>query len=235
MKTNDDKLEKRLTAVFATVGIIAVVINLFVKGINTEHLLDALKDLAGLVVVIAVFLLASKIFRKSRHQDFNHIFEKHLKEWIDQNRYLVDENFDSEGKGKFKKRYCSMMIDHANLVTKKKFAKDAAPNKEKGAFVYLPYKDNDGNWKNEFDFRFNERTFSRQDIFRNDDNSIDLKKILEEFSRGINDNFEHLGIRAKPLSSTIQVSFEKMEQTVENAKRLIDMIEYVKTMVLALA
>ena len=84
------------------------------------------------------------------------LFESHLTDWINQNDYLVSiENFDEEGKGKYKKRHCSMVIDHSNIVTRAKKAKIATPNKEKGAFVYLPYLDENGNIRNEFEFRFN--------------------------------------------------------------------------------
>jgi hypothetical protein len=235
MKNYDDRLEKSLTAIFGTIGTLAVIINLFVKGLTTENMLDALKDIAGLIVVIAVFLIANKMFRKDAKPDFNVLFEKYLKDWISQNDYLVCENFDDEGKGKFKKRYCSMIIDHSNLVTRIKYAKDAAPNKEKGAFVYLPYFDENDNWKKEFDFRFNKRTFSRQNIYKTEDGEVNLKAILEQFSMRINDNFHDLKINSKAFSETITVSFESMEQNEENARKLVDMVEFVKTMVLALA
>jgi len=234
MKKYDDNLEKILTAVFGALGTTAIVINLFIKGWSIENLLDGLVDIAGLIVVIAVFLIASKIFRKSKQSDFRSVFEKHLKDWITQNKYLID-NINEEGKGKYEKRYCSMMIDHSNIVTQKIPAQSATPNKEKGAFVYLPYKDDSDNWKNEFEFRFNKRTFSRQENYKTKDGEVDLKAITELISKGINDNFPEIGITAKPYAETIKVSFEGMAQTEENAKKLVDMVEYVKTMVLAIA
>lgn len=235
MKNYDDRLEKSMTAIFGAIGTIAVVMNLFVKGLTTENLLDALKDIAGLIVVIAVFLIANKIFRKSTKVDFNDVFKRHLKDWVDQNKYLVDDNFDEEGKGKYEKRYCSMMIDHSNILTKKTLTKNATQKKEKGAFVYLPYKDDEGKWRKEFDFRFNKRTFSRQNIYRSEDGDPNLKAILDEFAKGINENFYQLGINADSSTETIKVSYKEMEQTEENARKLIDMVEFVKTMVLALA
>jgi len=235
MRNYDDKLEKYLTAIFSAAGTIAIIINLFLKGLTIQNLLDGVKDIAGLIIVIAVFLIANKLFRKSSKLDFREVFEKYLKDWIKQNDYLVCENFDEEGKGKNKKRYCSMLIDHSNLVTKRKFAKDAIPNKEKGAFVYLPYVGDNGIWKNEFDFRFNKRTFSRNSGVKTADSEVNLKAILEQFSMRINDNFQYLGISAKAYSETITVSYERMEQNEENARKLVDMVEFVKTMVLALA
>ena len=237
MKKYDDNLEKLLTAIFGGIAAIAILINLYLKGYTPENILDALKDLAGLVVVIAVFLLANKLFRKGEKIDFVKLFENHLKDWIKQNDYLVCENFDEEGKGKFSKRYCSMVIDHSNIVTRKKYAKDAVPNKEKGAFVYLPYIDEAGTLRNEFEFRFNERTFARQDLYRTESGDVNLKAILEQISMRIDDNFKYLQIHSKvnPSNKTITVSFEEMEQSEENAKKLIDLVEFVKTLILALA
>lgn len=236
MKKYDDRLEKSLTAIFGAIGTIAIIINLFLKGLTIENLLDGLKDIAGLIVVIAVFLIANKLFRKGTKLDFNLVFKQHLKDWIIQNDYLVCENFDEEGKGKYKKSYCSMMIDHSNLVTRKKLARDAAPRTEKAAFVYLPYLDAEGNQKDEFEFRFNEKTFERQVNFK-DNGVVDLNEILAKFASRINDNFKDLQIHAKPNPSnkTITVFFEEMERTEENARKLVEMVEFVKTMVLALA
>ncbi len=235
-KENNDYLEKILTAVFSIIGIIAIFLNLHLKGYESENILDAVKDTSGLIVVIAVFLITRKLLKKEE-PDFAELFEKYLKEWIEQNDYLVCENFDDEGKGKYGKRYCSMVIDHSNIVTRKKYAKDAVVNREKGAFVYLPYKDDTGKIKNEFEFRFNERTFERQNIYKYENGEVNLKAILEQISLRINDNFKYLQIHSKanPSNKTITVSFDEMEQNEENAKKLVDMVEFVKTMVLALA
>ena len=233
----NDQLEKILTAIFGGIGIIAIFINLHFKGYQSENVLDAIKDIAGLIVVIAVFLVANKLFRKGEEIDFSKLFEIHLKNWIEMNDYLVCENFDEEGKGKLKKRYCSMVIDHSNLVTRKKYAKDAIPNKEKGAFVYLPYKDETGELRDEFEFRFNERTFERQSIYKTESGEVNLKAILEQFSSRIDDNFKNIGVSSKvnPSNRTITVSFDRMEKNDINAKKLIDLVEFVKTLTLALA
>lgn len=61
---NED-LEKILTAVFGLVGIAAIFINLDIKGYGNENWLDAIKDIAGLIVVLVVFLAAIRISQKS--------------------------------------------------------------------------------------------------------------------------------------------------------------------------
>lgn len=71
--------------------------------------------------------------------------------------------------------------------------------------------------KNEFEFRFNERTFERQQAYRKED-KVDLNAILDQFSRKINDKFSHLLVDAKAdkPNKAIIVSFEHVNKTKEN-------------------
>lgn len=231
MQADNDSLEKKLTVVFGVVAALAILFKLHLNGYGTVDLLDAIKDLSGLIVVIAVFLVANKLFRRDKDFNFNSAFESHLKEWIQRNDYLVSEEFDGEGQGKFATRFCSMVIDHSNLVTQKKKARDAAHNKEKATFVRLPSGENQY-----FEFRFNERTFERQQVYRKGD-YVDLGSILEQFRIRIEEAFRDLGVDVSldKQAKAIKVSFQRMEHTADNARRLVDVVEFVKTMVLALA
>lgn len=243
MKNYNDNLEKILTAVFGILGMFAVLINLNIKGYDIGNILDAIKDMAGLVVVITVFLVTSKLFRREKQLDFPKIFEEDLKEWIAQNNYLMSAELEATGTGKFSRRFCAMVKDHSNFVTEKKLAKDANHH-EKAVFVYLPKEESE----KKFEFRFNETTFERQETYikKNDavvaipakaKSNVDLNAILEQFSKRINDKFNHLFIDAKveKQEKAIIVTYEKLDETKENARKLIDLIEFVKTMVLALA
>lgn len=98
---------------------LTVLINLHIRGYETSNVLDAIKDTAGLVVVILVFLVLSKLFRREQPFNFTKMFEQYLKEWINQNDYLINEEFEGAGKGKYATRFCSMVIDHSNFVTQK--------------------------------------------------------------------------------------------------------------------
>jgi hypothetical protein len=62
----NENLEKVLTAIFGGIGIIAIFINLHIKGYTNENWFDAIKDIAGLIVVLAVFIATIKIRNKSR-------------------------------------------------------------------------------------------------------------------------------------------------------------------------
>jgi hypothetical protein len=227
----DDHLEKILSAIFGIIGILAIILNLGIKGVTSENTLDAVKDIAGLVVTIMVFLLASKMFRKMNFQDFAGKFEEYLRDWAEQNRFLIDTKSVEEEMGKEKKRSYFMLTDHSNFVTAEAIASEIT--KKKGAFLYLPTRDQLGELRQTIEFKLNESTFKRQEKYQ------DVHEIVLQFVKRIHDEFvDTLGIKVEPSTQDpykIVISLDGVERTEENAKKLIDLVEFVKTMVLALA
>jgi hypothetical protein len=232
---NDD-LEKILTAVFGIVGIIAIFINLHIKGYIAENWFDAIKDIAGLIVAIAVFLVANKVLHfnlKAKKYGFNDKFEHYLLEWAEQNKYLIDVTNINEEKGKDGKRTIDMIVNHENFVKGTQLASEVSAPKNKGAFLYLPLK-KDLTSSQIIQFKINKGMFGRRtDI----DYDADKNSILENIANRINFEFTSIGIRAKKSSESerVDVDFSKLEKTDENAKRLIDVVEFVKTIFLAIA
>lgn len=115
---NDD-LEKILTAVFGVIGIIAIFVNLHIKGYSATNWFDAIKDIAGLIVAIAVFLVANKVLSfnlKSKKFAFNDKFEQYLVQWVEQNKYLIDATNIKEEKRK--DEIGVLMKKLANLIRK---------------------------------------------------------------------------------------------------------------------
>ncbi|HUX95066.1 MAG TPA: hypothetical protein VMV47_04975 [Bacteroidales bacterium] len=243
MKNYDDRLEKSLTAIFGTIGTVAVLINLFVKGVNTEHLLDALKDIAGLVVVIAVFLLASKVFKAMSYSDFKELFEKKLHEWVMQNRYLIDEVKTEAGLEGKKFYYMLTKEHHKNIVFQEQPAnkfqeKGGASEYHKGVFLYTDTKD-----KEEIIIGINKSLFLGSEY---QDNLKVVAEIFREriiefstnfaFTKDSNKSkFAVEDIKITENSKRLVISIKDVEKSQENAKLLIDMLEYIKTMILALA
>lgn len=232
----DEDKEKFWTVVLGVFGTLALLINLFwVKGFSSENLFDSIKDFAGLGATIIVFFFASKMFYRNRKFNFYEKFEEHLKEWADQNKYLINPDTDTKGTVEPKRAY-QMVLDHSNIVTREKLAKDMKGNTVTGNFVYLPLKDKLGNQNTFIEFRLNAATFSRQTKFLDVNGKPDLKVIAVKFAKAITDQFsEKLGIDAASSGEVITVTLEHMDKTDDNAKKLIDMIEFVKTMYLALA
>lgn len=230
---NDD-LEKILTAVFGFIGIIAIFLNLHLKGYSAEYWFDAIKDIAGLIVAIAVFLVANKVLHfnlKTKKYGFNDKFEQHLLEWAGLNKYLIDATNIKEEKGKDGKRTIEMIVNHEDIVKGNLLASQVSSSK-KGAFLYLPLK-KDLSSSQIIQFKINKSMFSR----RADINyEADKTAILENMASRINAEFSP-DITSKKSSENekIKVNFSGLEKTDENAKKLIDVVEFVKTLFLAIA
>lgn len=62
----DNKKEQTIAVIFSIIGSLAILINLAIKGFSTENILDSIKDLVGLLVTVAVFLVAYSISNKSK-------------------------------------------------------------------------------------------------------------------------------------------------------------------------
>ena len=62
----DNKKEQFIAVIFSVVGSLAILVNLAIKGFTTENILDAVKDLVGLLVTVAVFLIAYSLSNKSK-------------------------------------------------------------------------------------------------------------------------------------------------------------------------
>jgi len=245
MKHYDDNLEKYLTAIFGTIGSLAIIINLFIKGWSNENIMDGLADLAGLLATIVVFLIAMKTVSRLNYSNFKKDFEEYLHEWVDQNKYLIDEVKRKEGKENKQFYYMLTKAHHNNVVLQKKIANDFPINEgtiyHKGVFLYTDYKEIE-----EIVFGLNRSFFisKRGGEFPKPFN--DLNDIANEFMNRIKEHFEGkfeyinksdigIPIVINKEGTRLNVSIKKIANTKDNAKIAIDMIEYVKTLIIALA
>ena len=245
MKHYDDNLEKYLTAIFGVIGIIAIITNLFIKGWNNENMLDALKDLAGLLVTIIVFIIAMKTMRTLSYSNFKNAFEEYLHEWVMQNRYLIDEVKRKEGKENKEFYFMLTKAHHNNVVLQDKLATDFPKNEgtvyHKGVFLYTDYKEIE-----EIIIGINKSFFVSKRGGALPSPFNDIIDIAEKIKERITEHFENrfdyidksdIGI---PITITdngkrIHISIKKIANTKENAKLAIDMVEYIKTLIIALA
>jgi len=245
MKYYDENLEKILTAVFGVIGSLAIIINLFIKGWTNENILDGLVDFAGLIVTIIVFLVAFRTMTRLNYSGFKKEFEKYLQEWIDQNRYLIDEVKRKAGKENKEFYYMLTKRHHNNVVLQEKIANDFTINEastwHKGVFLYTDYKDVE-----EIIIGLNRSFFiaKRGGEFPKPFNN--LQDITEKFKKRIqgqfNERFEYInkGVNEIPIEITdegtrLHISIKEIANTKDNAKIAIDMIEYIKTLIIALA
>ena len=245
MKHYDDNLEKYLTAIFGTIGSLAIIINLFIKGWSNENIMDGLADLAGLLVTIVVFLIAMKAVSRLNYSNFKKAFEEYLQEWIDQNRYLIDEVKMKEGQANKEFYYMLTKPHHNNVVLEEKIA-NVFPIKKgfvyyKGVFLYTDYKETE-----EIIFGLNRSFFIAKRGGELPKPFNNLKDIANEFRKRIKEHFEGkfeyinksdngIPIGINKEGTRLNVSIKKIANTKDNAKIAIDMIEYVKTLIIALA
>ena len=245
MKYYSEDLEKVLTAIFGAVGLVAIVIKLFITGWTYENILDSLVDLAGLVVTIIVFLVAFKAMRRLDYSGFKKEFENYLQRWVNQNKYLIDDYKIKAGKENKEFYYMLSKAHHNNVVLQEKTAHEF-PIKEgfywhKGVFLYTDYKDEE-----EIIIGLNRSFFISKrggDLPKPFNTLMD---IAENFKDRIKEHFEGkfdydkkqddgLPIEITDKGKRLHISIKKIANTKDNAKTAIDMLEYIKTLIIALA
>lgn len=240
----NDQLEKVLTAVFGGIGTIAILINLHLKGYQIENILDAIKDVSGLIVVIAVFLIASKFFKKNSYSDFLQVFNNYLAEWIKTNRYLIDEVKQKEGEREEKEFYFMLTKKlHKNFVTQEMPAANfdwrrGASDYNKCAFLYCDTKENQeviiGISKSLFlDTEYADKLEDVASLFKK--RIIEFSNKFEFEKKSQKTKFSEEDIKISEQGKRIIISIKDIEKSEENAKILIDLLEYIKTLILALA
>jgi len=233
MKRNFFKDETFWTVLLGTIGCFALLWNLLN---NPSDWPNIIVNFAQIGVAVIVFFIANNIFKdlmKKKSSGFNDKFEQYLIEWVEQNKYLIDATNIKEEKGKDGKRTIDMIVNHDNFVKGTLLASEVSGPKNKGAFLYLPLS-KELISSHIMQFKINKGMFSRRtDI----DYDKEKNNILENIANRINFEFSSIGVRAKKSSEPekIDVDFSKLEKTDENAKRLIDVVEFVKTIYLAIA
>ncbi|MDD4363415.1 MAG: hypothetical protein PHD33_04290 [Atribacterota bacterium] len=245
MKGYSNNYEKYLAAIFSTLGSLAIIINLFLKGWTAENILDSLAKLSGLLVTVIVFLIAMKTVSRLNYSNFKKAFEEYLQEWIDQNRFLIDEVKRKEGKENKEFYYMLTKQHHNNLIIQQKVANDFSISQgsiyHKGVFLYTDYKDEE-----EIIIGLNKSFFISKrggDLPKPFNTIMD---IAESFKNRIKEHFEDkfdyinkddagIPIEVTNEGKRLHISIKKIANTKDNAKTAIDMLEYIKTLIIALA
>ena len=134
---------------------------------------------------------------------------------------------------------------HNNVVLQKKIANDFTINEgsiyHKGVFLYTDYKETE-----EIVFGLNRSFFIAKRGGEFPKPFKELKDIANEFKKRITEHFEGkfeyvkksdigIPIGINKEGTRLNVSIKEIANTKDNAKIAIDMIEYVKTLIIALA
>jgi hypothetical protein len=232
MKKQFYKSETFWTVLLGTLGCFALAWN-FIN--NPSDWANILVNFAQIGVAVIVFFIANNIFKnliKKKEEGFEEYFEEYLIEWAEHNKYLIDASNINVEKGESKKRTIEMIVDHTNFVECTKLASEISGVMNKGAFLYLPLKKETGT-DQIFQFKINKGMFKNRANF---DYDSEKKIIVNKIANRINYEFKELPISAFVSDSErIDVDFSQLVKTKENAKRLIDVVEFVKTIYLAIA
>lgn len=233
MKKQFYKTETFWAVLLGTLGCFALLWNLIS---NPKDWPNILVNFAQIGVVVIVFFLTNNIVQrliKKRSIGFNEKFEQYLEDWAALNKYLIDTSEIKVPKGNDRKRSIQMICNHANILD----CNDASnTSSRKGSFVYLPKcnelgknQDSDGNT---IEFKINKAMFEKNnEIFNDYENR--KNEIVKNIAKAIKIKFSDTEITAEGKDDRILVGFTKLEKTDDNAKKLIDIVEFVKTLFLA--
>jgi len=210
----NERKEQFISVLFACIGTLAIVINLFIKGATTENLLDGVKDLVGLLVTIAVFIIAYRIssqtnsYAESGKRGLMKLYIKYKEhlEGIKANseKGETDEENDKRNKYLFIKRI------NKNLKTK---------------VTFIPVNDlEDG----VLDIRVSKGTLVNLGREGTPDEIAQLKKAVESgvlsllSSKGFikNDDFEVIE-RPKSQNSAIVIDFEEQKMRFKKFEKIV--------------
>ena len=222
-----NKFEKVVSYILAPIGVLAILINLFfIKGFSVSDGLDALKDLAGLTVAFVVVLLALKALKSKKEiKNFYEKVELNIDKWAKDNVYLICLTDEPRYIGKMYSMICDLS----------KFAEEEAPisKRQKGAFLYLPCKVEFEKQKHIM-FKINKSLF--KDRYKENYETIE-PFLLAKISDKIQIIFKDINLKTEfnENEKKVTVTFIDIEETDKNVQRIIDVIEFTKTMILALA
>lgn len=224
---DSNNIEKIVSYILAPLGLIAIIVNLFfIKGFSVTDGLDALKDVAGLTVAFVVVLMALKAFKgpKRLRSLYKKVQEK-LDLWAADNVFLIEK---SEIKGYNGDAYF-MICDLSSFAD----FTAAESKKQKGAFLYFPSQE-DFQKEMHIEIKINKSIFLSK---HKDDFESVMPFILGKISDKISIVFKDLNLKTTidKQNMKVKISFKEMAETDANAQRIIDIVEFAKTLILAMA
>ena len=235
MKKQFYQSETFWTVFLGTLGCFALVWNF---ASNPNDWANILVNFAQIGVAVIVFFIANNIFRnliKKKSLGFNEKFEEYLLDWGTANKYLIDTSEINVPKGNDKKRSIQMICKHSDMLK----GNDASiSSNRKGSFLYLPKREELGDKTQlegtTIEFKINKSMFeANKEIYNDYENR--KKVIADDIAKAIKIAFNELSITVEGKDDRIFINFSNLEKTEDNAKKLIDIVEFTKTLFLAVA
>lgn len=232
-----EEFEPWITAFLVVIGTAAILLNLNHKGFLYENALDAIKDFSGLGITAFVYIIARRLMGHRDIKDFYERFVDMLVDWAEKNRFLISTEIYSPDPEKHQARYRAfeMITDHSQFV---EGITEAKANSNKGNFLSFPLK---GEWKDDnckLTFWLNKGAFQHKSKYYDSElKQPKFKEINDAIAKRIQIEFHDINIIIKQESSykNIVINIAGVKKSKENMYRLIELVDYVKILYLAMS
>lgn len=240
---DDDLIEKVLGGVFSIVSIIAIVIEMNIAGFDSAAVAGGIKDFAGAMVALLVFIVAVKALRKGGKKDFISLYNREMDKLLIRYTPLLSRDYIENAKTEKEKSTQKKLerVERYNLAKNLGALFDEEPK-------YAAFCDVDKNLLNSITFSINNETFGFHT--NNNDDQYNKKIIMLKLrERILNINRVHADDKdyknnapVKSVSNNysvsganIKVDFGRKLNSEADAKLLVEIIETVIIGILALS
>lgn len=229
-----EKWEENITRALGVVSILAIFIRWAMNEFAWKDLPEVVIDFTSVAIPVLLVFVTFRALKKK--PDFYQLLENAIQEWATQNSYLIDDKIVEEGKHKRRRFFMLTKKNHKNFVTREKFASkfpQGGNSPAKGAFLYI-----DKLTDNVLEFRLNKSLFKRE---TDEAPEYPLSETALMLVNGINNNFkEDLKLtldnfQIKDEGEKIIITLDKLDKSEKEVKLIVDMLEYMKTAILAMA
>ena len=204
-----DRVEKLWGSVFGIVAIVAAIVEMFINGVDAASVVGAIKDVSGTLVVVLVLVVFLKSLPK-KPKNFREQFEKEMGEIEQSYAPLVIEYVPKDtAKDSYKAKNATVIrYDILSSV-------DALFGKEQADHLRLF--ELNAEQPERVSFYVREKFFGKP---------FDAKEIAESIALRLQAKFSDYKVTHKADSSgeTITVDFNKVMETEEDAKELVNLI-----------
>lgn len=214
------KMDKEviLGGVFGAIAIVAVIVEMILGGFSAEAIAGGVKDIAGTMVAVTVFLIAVRQYMKEKpKKSFEERMNYALNKWCDDNENMIVRDAKFGGNNKYG---IGMKTDVKDFYLKQAVTKDA------GRFLQMPLitKENYEKGKIEIDFFLNKGTFfSHLKEITKDELMSKYQELNSLFCELINTKFGDFA-SAGGKKQEIKVTINPAIITNEDIEKVIELI-----------
>ena len=215
--------------IFGVIAIVAIIVEMVLAGISAESVTAAIKDIAGTVVSVMVFIIAIKHILKQfkESKSFEDNLKNALDSWRDDhsNMIVVNDKYGIEHKGE------AVVFHSYGLKTN---ISDFYENKEtnsSGRFVTMPLlkKENYVNGNILLTFYLNKGTFFEGIKMTDAELNSELGKLNSLFCKFINTNPNFVGFAKASEKSPKEINI-KIEQAIESNDDIEKLVAVIDSM-----